>query len=148
MTSIERFNMFAKSKYEKDPERSKTVISAWPPWRIPKDPTPFYKDPRRFLHSRFCHGLIFNLLHKSLNASLTNDTITSLAVHLLELAVTYPQKVDKSIPSIFINSPRRDKYNAIWCFYDPGDIPSGVFCFSQGKQKTPSAIHNSNQSKI
>ena len=94
MTSIERFNMFAKSKYEKDPERSKTVISAWPPWRIPKDPTPFYKDPRRFLHSRFCHGLIFNLLHKSLNASLTNDTITSLAVHLLELAVTYPQKVN------------------------------------------------------
>ena len=42
--------------------------------------------------SGFCHGLIFNLLHKSLNASLTNDTITSLAVHLLELAVTYPQK--------------------------------------------------------
>ena len=44
------------------------------------------------LISGFCHGLIFNLLHKSLNASLTNDTITSLAVHLLELAVTYPQK--------------------------------------------------------
>ena len=108
MTSIERFNAFAKGKYEKDPERSKTVISAWPPWRIPKDPTPFYKDPRRFLHSRFCHGLIFNLLHKSLNASLTNDTITSLAVHLLELAVTYPQKVNKSLLSIFINNPQGD----------------------------------------
>ena len=23
----------------------------------------------------------------------------------------------------------------------PGDIPPGVFCFPQGKQKTPSAIH-------
>ena len=30
----------------------------------------------------------------------------------------------------------------------PSDIPPVVFCFPQGKQKTPSAIHNSNQSKI
>ena len=30
----------------------------------------------------------------------------------------------------------------------PGDIPPGVFCFPQGKQKTPSAIHNLNQSII
>ena len=42
----------AKSKYEKNPERLKTVSSPWPPWRIPKETTPFYKDPRRFLHSR------------------------------------------------------------------------------------------------
>ena len=30
----------------------------------------------------------------------------------------------------------------------PGDIPPGVFCFPQGKQKPPSAIHNLNQSII
>ena len=30
----------------------------------------------------------------------------------------------------------------------PGDIPPGVFCFPQGKQKTPSAVQNLNQSKI
>ena len=42
----------AKNNYEKDPDRLKTVSSPWPPWRIPKETTPFYKDPRRFLHSR------------------------------------------------------------------------------------------------
>ena len=78
------YNFFsAKSKYEKDAERFKTVNSPWPPWRIPMVTPNLYKDPRRLLHSRFCHGLIFNLLYKSLNGPLTNDTITSLAVHLL-----------------------------------------------------------------
>lgn len=68
------------------------MSSPWPPWRIPKETAPLYRDPRRILHSSFCHGLIFNLLYKSLHGPLTNDLITSLAVHLLELAVTYPQK--------------------------------------------------------
>ena len=92
-TSIERFNNFAKSKYEKDPERLKTVNSPWPPWRIPVETPPLYRDPRRVLHSRFCHGLIFNLLYKSLYGPMTNDTITSLAVHLLELAISFPQVI-------------------------------------------------------
>ena len=30
----------------------------------------------------------------------------------------------------------------------PGDIPLGVFCFPQGKQETPVAVHNLNQCKI
>ena len=30
----------------------------------------------------------------------------------------------------------------------PGDISLGVFCFPQGKQKTPGAIHNLKQSEI
>ena len=63
--------------------------------------------------SEFTHGLLFNLLYKAVrgsstrsdsdlgvgkdagsswNTTLNNDFINSLAVHLLELAVTYPQE--------------------------------------------------------
>ena len=65
------------------------------------------------LFSEFTHGLLFNLLYKAVrgsstrsdsdlgvgkdsgsrwNTTLNNDFINSLAVHLLELAVTYPQE--------------------------------------------------------
>jgi hypothetical protein len=50
------------------------------------------EDPRKILHSKFTHGLLFNLLYKSVHGSFVNDFVTSLAVHLLELAVTFPQK--------------------------------------------------------
>ena len=43
--------------------------------------------------------------------------------------------------SNFINNPQVDKYSVIWCLYNPGKIPQWVFCFYQGKQKTPCAIH-------
>ena len=49
--------------------------------------------------------------------------------------------------SIFINNPLGYMYSVIWCLYDPGkiktpgDIPLGVVCFPQEKQKTPGAIH-------
>ena len=70
----------AKSKYEKNPERLKTVSSPWPPWRIPKETTPFYKDPRRFLHSRKSKQM---LNHEYLGQgfhSLWDLTHTSIAI--------------------------------------------------------------------
>ena len=60
-----------------------------------------------------------------------------------------PSDTTKNILSIFINNPQGDKSSVIWCLYNPekikktlGDIPPGVDCFPQGKQKTPDAIHN------
>lgn len=103
-TSIERFSNFAKERYENDQDRLETVNSPWPPWRIPMATQKLFQDPRKLLHSRFCHGLIFNLLYKSLYGPLTNDTITSLAVHLLELAVTYPQ-TDFSGKEVAVSQP-------------------------------------------
>ena len=78
-----------------------------------------FEDPRRLLQSKYCHGFIFNLLWKCVNdghgandggnngsgaasgltscgingngsTSSSNDFITSLSVHLLELALTFP----------------------------------------------------------
>eukprot|EP00095_Tigriopus_kingsejongensis_P006031 maker-scaffold889_size84747-snap-gene-0.19 protein:Tk06031 transcript:maker-scaffold889_size84747-snap-gene-0.19-mRNA-1 annotation:"e3 ubiquitin-protein ligase ubr3" len=91
-TSIERFTSFAKTKYENDSFRSKTVTSPWPPWRLPPPVDEGFEDPRKILHSKYAHGLIFNLLHKAVHGKKINDFVTSLAVHLLELAVTFPHR--------------------------------------------------------
>ena len=45
-----------------------------------------------WLISGYAHGLIFNVLYKSVHGPVVCDNITSLAVHLLELALTFPQK--------------------------------------------------------
>jgi hypothetical protein len=47
------------------------------------------KKPPSF--SGYAHGLIFNVLYKAVNGPVVNDNITSLAVHLLELSLTFPQ---------------------------------------------------------
>ena len=122
-TSIERFNEFAKGRYDnstkqspEEKQRAKTVQSPWPPWRLPTKVDEGFEDPRRLLQSKYCHGFIFNLIYKCVNdgssatdgnknssteggigcgngnmsTSTSNDFITSLAIHLLELALTFP----------------------------------------------------------
>ena len=121
-TSIERFNEFAKSRFDSstnptpdEKARAKTVQSPWPPWRLPTKVDEGFEDPRRLLQSKFCHGFIFNILWKCVNdgtnmmdgannkdgsgwkpaegnssTSSSNDFITSLAIHLLELTLTFP----------------------------------------------------------
>ena len=68
------------------------MTSPWPPWRLPTPVDEGFEDPRKILHSKFTHGFIFNLLYKAVHGEKINDFVTSLAVHLLELAVTFPQK--------------------------------------------------------
>ena len=63
----------------------------WPPWRLPADCDPHYQDPRLLLHSKYAHGLIFNLLHKAVHNNTITENITSLTVFLLELALSLPQ---------------------------------------------------------
>ena len=50
-----------------------------------------FQDPRQLLHSRFSHGLIFNLLYRAVQQNSCSENITSLAVFLLELALSLPQ---------------------------------------------------------
>ena len=63
----------------------------WPPWRLPSECDPHYQDPRLLLHSKYAHGLIFNLLHKAVHGGGVSENITSLSVFLLELALSMPQ---------------------------------------------------------
>ena len=65
--------------------------SPWPPWRLPTACDPKYTDPRVLLHSRYAHGLIFNLLYKAVHQEVSSENITSLTLFLLELALSLPQ---------------------------------------------------------
>ena len=56
----------------------------------------------KFYFPGYAHGLVFNILHKAVHGPVVNDFITSLAVHLLELALTFPQTEYSGKVRIFI----------------------------------------------
>ena len=68
--------------------------------------------------SGYAHGLIFNILHKAVHGPLVNDFITSLAVHLLEVSLTFPQteysgkEVAVSKPWLMIHEPVDLKFDS------------------------------------
>ena len=62
------------------------------------------QDPRQLLHSRFSHGLIFNLLYRAVQQNSCSENITSLAVFLLELALSLPQ-TDYSGKEVAVSAP-------------------------------------------
>ena len=88
-SSIDRFNLYAQQNGMVN--TGGPTSDPWPPWRLPPPCDPLYQDPRVILHSKFAHGLIFNLLHKAVHGQGTSENITSLTVFLLELALTFPQ---------------------------------------------------------
>ena len=75
----------------------------WPPWRLPSACDASFQDPRTLLHSRYSHGLIFNLLYKAVYGESEpgdnskkywkecSEQILSLTVFLLELSLSFPQ---------------------------------------------------------
>jgi hypothetical protein len=77
--------------------------SPWPPWRLPTPCDDKYADPRLLLHSRYAHGLIFNLLYKAVYQEVSSDNITSLTLFLLELALSLPQTDFSGKVNIFSN---------------------------------------------
>ena len=80
------------------------ALSPWPPWRLPADCDPHYQDPRLLLHSKYAHGLIFNLLYKAVHTAAVSENITSLSVFLLELALSLPQ-TEYSGQELALSSP-------------------------------------------
>ena len=89
-SSIDRFNVYAQQA-GKVHSSGGPSSDPWPPWRLPPPCDPLYQDPRLLLHSKFAHGLIFNLLYKAVHGNSTSENITSLTVFLLELALAHPQ---------------------------------------------------------
>ena len=71
------------------------------------------------------HGLIFNLLHKCLNSSQNSDMIMSLTVHLLELAVTYPQN------TVEVKTFGRFTISLVWCYDVPLNCHAGHYLFKK-----------------
>ena len=88
-SSIDRFNAYVQQNGMV--KAGAATAELWPPWRLPAPCDPVYQDPRVILHSKFAHGLIFNLLYKAVHGEGTSKNISSLTVFLLELALAYPQ---------------------------------------------------------
>ena len=96
-----KMNVGASAPGKPQPERA---TQPWPPWRLPGDCEPQYRDPRLILHSKFAHGLIFNLLYKAVHTHGISENIMSLSVFLLELALSLPQ-TDFSGKELALSSP-------------------------------------------
>ncbi len=88
--------------------------SPWPPWRLPTPCDDKYADPRLLLHSRYAHGLIFNLLYKAVYQEVSSDNITSLTLFLLELALSLPQTDFSGKVSFFSNFVSALQAVGIW----------------------------------
>ena len=108
-SSIDRFNAYAQQNGKIN--SGGAAAEPWPPWRLPPPCDPLYQDPRVILHSKYAHGLIFNLLYKAVHGAGTSENISSLTVFLLELALTYPQtqfsgqEVAISTPWFIVHEP-------------------------------------------
>ena len=76
----------------KGPKQGKGEL--WPPWKLPAECDPHFKDPRLLLHSKYAHGLIFNLLHKAVHGDGVSERTVSLSVFLLQLALSLRQTQD------------------------------------------------------
>lgn len=70
----------------------------WPPYRIPSECNSSYLDPRGILQSRVFHAIIWVILYKAVHMKNVPEDVLSLAVYLLELALStdQPEKEDCS----------------------------------------------------
>lgn len=68
----------------------------WPPFKTPLDVTPGFKNPMEILNSQYFHSIVFIVLHKAVNDMKFPDFITSIVVHLIQLALIKYEKTWKS----------------------------------------------------
>lgn len=88
--SMDRFQNYVKQ--EKKMPKSGSV---WPPFRLPAPVGEFYSDPSCILHSRILHSMILGILYRAVHLYNVSEHMLSLAIFLLEIAVTYTNNVPK-----------------------------------------------------
>lgn len=78
----------------------------WPPLRPPIPCGESYEDPRKVLHSRIFHTVIFCILYKAVEYRNVSEHALSLALYLLEMAIIFSppsSDVEVSRPRKFYN---------------------------------------------
>lgn len=88
--SMDRFQNYVKQ--EKKMPKSGNL---WPPFRLPAPVGEFYSDPSCILHSRILHSMILGILYRAVHLYNVSENMLSLAIFLLEMAVTYTNNVPK-----------------------------------------------------
>lgn len=88
--SMDRFQNYVKQ--EKKMPKSGNL---WPPFRLPPAVGECYSDPSCILHSRIMHSTILGILYRAVHLYNVSEHMLSLAIFLLEIAVTSTNRVPK-----------------------------------------------------
>lgn len=91
-------------EYVKQARKMPNSGDLWPPFRLPGSVNSSYTDPSCILQSRILHAIILSILYRAVHFVKDNDNdddkedyahIMSLAIFLLEMAVTYVNDTTK-----------------------------------------------------
>lgn len=116
--SMDRFTNYVKQ--EKKLPKSGTL---WPPFRLPSSVSNAYSDPACILHSRILHAALLGILYRAVHSHNVSEHMLSLAIFLLEMAVTFTATDDNST---VIECGRS---SAASCRDERNDLPELLNCF-------------------
>ncbi|GBM46721.1 E3 ubiquitin-protein ligase Ubr3 [Araneus ventricosus] len=83
--SLDRFSSYLRQNNKLSSSRP-----PWPPFRIPPPVFDQFQDPRRILHCKTMHGIIFTILYRAVNDPDLPEQILSFCIYLLDMAVRFP----------------------------------------------------------
>ncbi|GFV07299.1 e3 ubiquitin-protein ligase UBR3 [Trichonephila clavipes] len=92
--SLDRFSQYLRQNNKLSSSRP-----PWPPFRIPSAVFDQFPDPRRILHSKTMHGIIFTILYRAVNDPDIPEQILSLCIYLLDMAVRFPASPECNLMS-------------------------------------------------
>lgn len=91
LKSMERFTSYVKQ--QKKMPKSGTL---WPPYRIPGPVLEAYTNPCCILQSSKLHATLFSIFYRAVHSHNFSEQLLSLAIFLLELAVTFNGNTNNS----------------------------------------------------
>ncbi|XP_054716089.1 E3 ubiquitin-protein ligase ubr3-like [Uloborus diversus] len=89
-SSLDRYTQFLRQS-----NKYTSSHPPWPPYRIPGPVHKEFIDPRRILHCKTMHGIIFTILYRAVNDPDIPEQVLSLCIYLLDMAVRFPSTSQK-----------------------------------------------------
>ncbi|XP_076360822.1 ubr3 ubiquitin ligase isoform X3 [Tachypleus tridentatus] len=84
-SSVDRYTQHVRQS-----GKYKSSSPPWLPYRIPKAVSPQFPDPRKLLHSRTMHAIIFTVLYRAWDDPDIPEQVVALSVYLLDMALRFP----------------------------------------------------------
>lgn len=83
--------------------KCRTSGSLWPPFRIPSTAASPYVDPRHILLNKVFQGILFAIFYKLVHTTQFSDQVASLAIYLLEMALSVCDTVGAQVTVIVMS---------------------------------------------
>nr|XP_042905267.1 E3 ubiquitin-protein ligase ubr3 isoform X1 [Parasteatoda tepidariorum] len=87
-SSLDRYTQYLKSVRQSN--KIPNTARPWAPFRIPNPVFKQFHDPRRILHCKTMHGIIFTILHRAVNDPDIPEQVLQFCIYLLDMAVRFP----------------------------------------------------------